>query len=166
MAGYLFDTSTLIALMNDRHAFHRAANDFMDALAEQDLRFVSPISLGELHSGVESIFAIKGQRPLTAAQTLQRAESYGRLAIDHHVARVYGQLKAAMASRFLAKASARRSHLEDWIDNVTGSRLNVNENDLWICAQGFERDLIIVSCDSDFRRVREAEPRLQLELIR
>ena len=122
-AGYLLDTSTLIALMNGGSRFHQAASDFLKALAPTDLSFVSPISLGELHSGVESIFAIKGQRPLTAAQTLRRAESYELLTIDRHVAQAYGQLKAAMAARFLAKASDRRTHLEDWIDNVTGKRL-------------------------------------------
>jgi predicted nucleic acid-binding protein len=134
MAGYLLDTSTLIALMNSGGHLHQPATDFLEALAAEDLTFVSPISLGELRSGVESVFAIKGQRPLTAAKTLQSAESYDLLTVDRHVAQAYGQLKAKMAARFLAKASARRAHLEDWIDNVTGARLNVNENDLWICA--------------------------------
>ena len=166
MAGYLLDTSTLIALMNGGSRFHQPTSDFLEALTAEDITFVSPISLGEIRSGVESIFAIKGQRPLTAAQTLQRAESYDLLTIDRHVAQAYGQLKAAMAARFLAKASARRAHLEDWIHNVTGARLNVNENDLWICAQAFERDLVAVTCDRDFERVRQAEPRLRLQLIR
>jgi len=165
MGGYLLDTSTLIARMNGHHKFHQPVTDFLDALSDGDLTFVSVITLGELRSGVESIFAIKGQRPFTATQTLQRAETHDPLQVDRHVGHAYGQLKAAMAARFLAKASARRTHLEDWIDNATGKRLNVNENDLWICAQGFERDLVVVTCDRDFERVKLAEPRLKLQLI-
>ena len=165
MAGYLFDTSTLIALVNPASVFHQPATDFVAALGVDDLQFVSTISLGELHSGVESAFAIKGQRPLTAEQTLKRAENYGLLEVDRHVALSYGQLKAAMAARFLKKASQRRAHLEEWIDNATGSRLNVNENDLWICAQAHERDICVVACDRDFERVRVAAPNLQLHII-
>lgn len=165
MAGYLFDTSTLIALVNRASVFHQPAADFVAALSMGDLQFVSSISLGELHSGVESAFAIKGQRPLTAEQTLKRAETYDLLDVNRHVALSYGHLKAAMAARFLKKASQRRGHLEEWIDNATGSRLNVNENDLWICAQAYERDICVVACDRDFERVRVAAPDLKLHLI-
>jgi predicted nucleic acid-binding protein len=112
-----------------------------------------------------SAFAIKGQRPLTAAQTLKQAETYDLLEVDRHVALSYGQLKAAMAARFLKKSSQRRAHLEEWIDNATGSRLNVNENDLWICAHAHERDICVVACDRDFERVRVAAPDFQLHLI-
>lgn len=165
MAGYLFDTSTLIALVKPDSVFHRPTNDFVAALGADDLQFVSAISLGELHSGVESAFAIKGRRPLNAEQTLRRAETYDLLKVDHHVALSYGRLKAAMAARYLKKASERRAHLEEWIDNASGSRLNVNENDLWICAQAHERDICVVACDRDFERVRVAAPDLKLHLI-
>ncbi|HBI18446.1 MULTISPECIES: type II toxin-antitoxin system VapC family toxin [unclassified Brevundimonas] len=165
MAGYLFDTSMLIALTNARSPFHQPANDFLASLAGEDLQFVSSVSLGELQSGVDSIFAIKGQRPVTAQQTLKQAEAYDLLVVDRHVALSYGRLKAAMVAKFLPKASQRRSHLEDWIDNATGARLAVNENDLWICAQAHERDICVVACDHDFERVQAAEPTLKLKLV-
>lgn len=72
-----------------------------------------------------------------------------------------------MVQNFMVKASKNKEvgYLEDWIDHATGKRLNINENDLWICAQGFERDLTIVTCDRDFLRVEQAEPRLRLRLL-
>ena len=73
-----------------------------------------------------------------------------------------------MVSTFMPKASRNKppAHLEDWIDHATGKRLGINENDLWICAQGFERDLHVLTCDGDFARVQTAEPRLALSVLR
>ena len=65
-----------------------------------------------------------------------------------------------------ASRSKRPEHLERWIDHITGQRLGVNENDLWICAQGFERDLHVLTCDQDFERVQTAEPRLKVSVLR
>ncbi len=73
-----------------------------------------------------------------------------------------------MVQTFMSKASKNKpvGYLEDWIDHATGKRLAINENDLSICAQGFERDLTVVTYDSDFLRVEQAEPRLRLRLLR
>ena len=111
----------LIALTNARSPFHQPANDFLASLAGEDLQFVSSVSLGELQSGVDSIFAIKGQRPVTAQQTLKQAEAYDLLVVDRHVALSYGRLKAAMVAKFLPKASQRRPNPGTWIDHATGA---------------------------------------------
>lgn len=167
MAGYLFDTSVLIALVDPQSTFNRAAKDVIAAMQEGDLQFVSSISFGEIHTGIETNLRIRGQRPPNAQQTLTLAQTHGLLTIDDHVARSYGALKAAMVARYMPNASRaqRGRFLENWIDQATGLRLGVNENDLWICAQAIERDIFVVSTDGDFERVREAEPRLKLILL-
>lgn len=167
MAGYLLDTSVLIALVDRQNAFHQSATDFTAAMTEADLQFVSSISFGEIHTGIETNFRVRGTRPPNAQQTLALAQTHSLLAVEEHVARSYGALKAAMVTHFMPNASrSQRGHfIENWISMATGLRLCVNKNDLWICAQALERDIHVVSTDSDFERVREAEARLRLTLL-
>lgn len=168
MAGYLLDTSVLIALVDPRSPFNRAANDVMAAMLPTDLQFVSSISFGEIHTGIEVNFNVRGQRPPNAQQTLALALTHSLLIVDEHVAQTYGALKAAMVVRYMPNSSKsqRGQFIENWINHATGLRLGINENDIWICAQALERDIWMVSTDSDFDRVREAEPRLNLLLLK
>jgi tRNA(fMet)-specific endonuclease VapC len=168
MTGYLLDTSVLIALVDPGSVFHATAKSRIDAMEQADLQFVSAVSIGEIRTGVASVQRSHGRTPVHATQVLAAAQARSLLTINTHVAETYGDLKAAMVSRFMPRASKNKSpsHLEDWIDHATGKRLGINENDLWICAQGFERELHIITCDTDFERVQDAEPRLVLSLLR
>lgn len=168
MPGYLLDTSVLIALVDPNHVLHIAATSAINAMAPEDLQFVSVVSIGEIRTGVASVQRVHGRTPIYAIQVLAAAQARDLLPINTHVAETYGVLKAAMVSKFMPKASKNRppSYLEDWIDHATGKRLGTNENDLWICAQGFERDLHVITCDADFELVQEAEPRLALSVLR
>ena len=168
MTGYLLDTSVLIALVDPAHVLHVTVTAAIDAMSGDDLQYVSAVSIGEIRTGVASVKNIHGRTPIHASQVLAAAQARTLLSINTQVAVTYGDLKAAMVSTFMAKASKNKSpaHLEDWIDHATGKRLGINENDLWICAQGFERDLHVLTCDGDFTRVRDAEPRLALSVLR
>jgi len=168
MAGYLLDTSVLIALVDPKHVLHHAAQQAIAAMTDADLQFVSAISIGEIRTGVASVQRIHGRTPVHATQTLAGAQARTLLTVSVHVAEAYGDLKAAMVAHFMPKASKAKppAHLEDWINHATGKRLAVNENDLWICAQAFERDLHVLTCDQDFDRIREAEPRLNVNVLR
>lgn len=168
MTGYLLDTSVLIALVDPAHVLHATAAAAIDAMNADDLQYVSAVSIGEIRTGVVSVQSIHGRTPTHASQVLAAAQARPLLSINTQVAVIYGDLKAAMVSTFMPKASRSKSpaHLEDWIDHATGKRLGINENDLWICAQGFERDLHVLTCDSDFTRVQAAEPRFVLSVLR
>lgn len=167
MAGYLLDTSVLIALVDSKHTHHAAARRALSLMSASDLQFVSAISIGEISTGVASIQKVHGRTPLHAYQVLAEAQSRSVLNVTPQVGEAYGALKAAMAAYFMPNSKNRPAFLEDWIvDVVTGKRLGINENDLWICAQGFERDLNILSCDGDFERVQKAEPRLKVQILR
>lgn len=157
----------LVALVDPNRVLHNAAKSAIDMMAGDDLQFVSAISIGEIRTGVVSVQRIHGRTPVYATKVLAEAQARSLLLINAHVAEAYGDLKAAMVSKFMPKSSRSKSpaHLEDWIDHATGKRLGINENDLWICAQGFERDLHVITCDTDFARVQEAEPRLALSVL-
>ena len=168
MTGYLLDTSVLIALVDPAHVLHGTVTAAVDAMSGDDLQYVSAVSIGEIRTGVASVQNIHGRTPIHASQVLAAAQARTLLSINTQVAVTYGDLKAAMVSTFMPKASRKKphAHLEDWIDHATGKRLGINENDLWICAQGFERDLHVLTCDGDFTRVQAAEPRLALSVLR
>ena len=157
----------LVALVDPNGVLHNAAKSAIDMMAGDDLQFVSAISIGEIRTGVVSVQRIHGRTPVYATKCSAEAQARSLLLINAHVAEAYGDLKAAMVSKFMPKSSRSKSpaHLEDWIDHATGKRLGINENDLWICAQGFERDLHVITCDTDFARVQEAEPRLALSVL-
>ena len=41
--------------------------------------------------------------------------------------------------------------------------LGFDENDLWIAAVALQNDLIVVSSDSDFQRIKQVENKLTIE---
>src|SRR3546814_6707084 len=81
------------------------------------------------------------------------AQAYAVLDVAHHTSAAYAELKTNLAKRYLVKASRRDRPrwLEEWVDKTTGQRLQVDENDLWMCAQVKERDLILVTADDHMR---------------
>lgn len=167
MAGYLLDTSVLIALVDPKSSRHKAAHRAISLMSPSDLQFVSAISIGEISTGVAGIQRVHGKTPLHAHQVLAEAQARSVLNVTVQVGECFGALKAAMAARFMPNSKRKPPYLEDWIvDVATGKRLGINENDLWICAQGYERDLNVLTCDKDFERVQEAEPSLKVQVIR
>src|SRR6185437_15496259 len=121
----------------------------IDQLDPNAPRYVSAISMAELNFGVKLAEAFgMGNLPSLDAM-LNRAQAYGMLEITRHTASAYAELKANLAKKYLVKA-ARRDRprwLENWVDKATGQALQVDENDLWLCAQAKERDIILATAD-------------------
>ena len=68
--------------------------------------------------------------------------------IDKETADTYGRLKSAIIDHFGPKERARRR-------KATTEKLSFQENDLWIAALAIRHQLIVVSTDSDFQRIKE-----------
>ena len=49
-------------------------------------------------------------------------------------------------------------------EEATGRKLQVDENDLWICAQAKERDLIVVTADRWMKRISDADCEVRLHI--
>jgi tRNA(fMet)-specific endonuclease VapC len=71
--------------------------------------------------------------------------------IDEKTAEIYGQLKTRIFNHFAPKDPAKRRKT-----NILS--LGFGDNDLWIAAIALQHNLILVSCDSDFQRMQEAQP--------
>ena len=119
----------------------------IEALDPNSAQFVSAISLAELTFGVRMAEAFGGASLPVLQQMMVEARRYAVLDVTHHTSAAYAELKTNLAKRYLAKANRRDRPrwLEEWVDKTSGQKLQVDENDLWMCAQVKERDLIFLS---------------------
>jgi predicted nucleic acid-binding protein len=87
--------------------------------------------------------------------------------VTRHTAAEYAELKANLANTYLAKLLRRDRPrwVENWIDKATGQALQVDENDLWMCAQARERQLVMITADAKMERVSRADASVRLQII-
>ena len=71
--------------------------------------------------------------------------------IDEETAIIYSQLKASIFDRFAPKDKNKRRR-------TSMSNLGFTDHDLWIAATAIQHKLILVSADSDFKRINEVQP--------
>ncbi len=71
--------------------------------------------------------------------------------IDEETAIFYSQLKAAVFNQFAPKDKKKRR-------STSIVDLGFDDHDLWIAATAIQHNLILVSADSDFVRIRQAQP--------
>jgi predicted nucleic acid-binding protein len=165
--GFLLETTTLSAMLDPSRAKHVAARDFVAALDPAAPKFVSAVALAELMFGQRLMEAFAGASPPTLARILSQAQVHAVLDVTRHTAAEYGELKANLAKAYLAKAFRRDRPrwLENWVDKATGQILQVDENDLWMCAQARERNLVLITADARMSRVSHADTAVRLQII-
>ena len=107
-----------------------------------------------------------GDSPTLRAMILQ-ARAYAVLDLTRHTAAAYAELKTNLAKKYLVKAkrSDRPKYVEEWVDKNKGQKLQVDENDLWMCAQVKERDLLFVTADIRIQRIADADSEVRLLLM-
>ena len=167
MDAFLFDTSVLSALLDPKHPYHAETQQWVNALDASAPRYVSVVGLAELSFGIKLAEAFKmGDLP-TLMEINQQAQDYGVLDISKHTSDAYAELKANMAKKYLEGANRRDRPrwLENWVDKNTERRLQVDENDLWMCAQAKERGINFVTADKNTQRIADADPEVQLFII-
>jgi len=67
--------------------------------------------------------------------------------IDEKTAKIYGQIKAGLIKKFGPKQKTKRQ-------TTKINQLGFDENDLWISAISIRNQLILVSADTDFPRIK------------
>jgi tRNA(fMet)-specific endonuclease VapC len=108
---------------------------------------VSIITYGELLYMAEK--SVQQSENLTAIQTLLNLVDI--YLIDPETAAIYSQIKAGLFDQFASKdpSKRRQTRIQD---------LGFDDNDLWIAATALQFDLILVSADRDFQRMRQVYP--------
>ena len=136
-------------------------------LEQASVLFLSTISLAELEFGVQLARRFGAGGLPTLEKMLKDAHSYPVLEVTHHTSVAYAELKANLAHTYLADATRknRRRWIEDWVDKTSGKKLQVDENDLWICAQAKERALVVVTTDRRMKRIPDADSEVRLRIL-
>ena len=167
MTGYIYDTSVLSALLDAAHQRHADVVRAVALLPEDASHFVSAVSLAELTFGVRMSEAFAPGRLPALEQMLVDVRAYGVLEVGHHTSAAYGELKTNLAKRYLLKANRRDRPrwLEEWPLNNRGQRLQVDENDLWLCAQAKQRSLTLLTADCGMQRIADADPEVVLFIV-
>jgi predicted nucleic acid-binding protein len=167
VSGYLLDTSALSAYLNEEHPHHEVAISVIGGLSTEAAKLVSVVTLAELHYGIR--FAeLQGSRRLAEyRKRLDVVRQYASLDLTRHTSEVYAELKVRLAGQMQRKTGKKMLRwIEDWIEVGSAKRLQIDENDLWICAQAKERDLIVVTGDVDIRQLSSFDPDLKILLTR
>ncbi|KAF0135076.1 MAG: PilT protein domain-containing protein [Candidatus Saganbacteria bacterium] len=76
--------------------------------------------------------------------------------VTSKVADVYGELKYNIFSKYAPKEKTKRN-------KYTLARLGITENDAWIAALAISMGLTVITKDSDFQRIKDADNRLNYE---
>jgi tRNA(fMet)-specific endonuclease VapC len=119
--------------------------DRANQVAASDL-LICTIVQGELVYMMEK----SQQREANLAVLADFLEDIAIYRIDEQTAQIYGQLKARIFGHFAPKAPNQRR-------KATIASLGFGDNDLWIAVIALQHDLTIVSSDSDFQRMQEAQ---------
>lgn len=167
MDAYLIDTSILTVFLDPKHPRHQEVVAAVDAIAPESPRYVSVVGLAELMFGVELAVSIaRGDIPVLRDK-VDRAQQHAILDISRHTSRAYAEIKAKLAIKFLASTLRRDrpTFLQDWVDQANGRSLGIDENDLWMCAQAKEREIIFVTADRRISRIPEADPDVQVLIV-
>jgi predicted nucleic acid-binding protein len=167
--AYLLDTSVLSARYDPSHLKYLNVKEFLDRLSPHDLAFVSSVAIAEIQYGAALYEMAEGHASSVAMDVLYESISnYQIREINKFTAKEYGYIKAKVAFKYLSdpmNRNIRSKWIEDWIDKYTARPLNINEGDLWMCAQAKERNLILLTTDKRMERISDADPDVQIRVI-
>jgi predicted nucleic acid-binding protein len=167
--GYLLDTCTVSALLDGRHKNYENVRRADEAIELGAPRFISRITIAELAFGLAVHEAATGVAHERASEVLRRAQAYPIREITKHTATEYAEIRKNLAVTYLSSLlrSDRARWTDQWIEKVTGEKLQVDENDLWICAQARECNLILMTTDEKMvDRITKADSTVKFRFIK
>ena len=167
MDGFILDTTVLSAYLDTSHRQHLMVQEAIQELEQRGALYLSTISLAELHFGVQMVKAFGGTVLSDLERMLIAARNYPTLEVSHHTSVAYAELKTNLAKKYLTKASRRDRPrwVEKWKDQATSRMLQIDENDLWICSQAKERQLVVATNDRRMKRISDADSEVRLNIM-
>lgn len=165
MDTYLLDTNCVSVLYDASRPNYLAVRNALAVLNPAAPQLVSAITIGELRFGLALSRA--AGRPLTHIEAcIERTEEHPLAEVGRHTAEAFGYVKSSVALKRVDIQRRIQRWVEGWSDSLTGQLLQIDENDLWIAAQAVERNLVVVTSDTDFTRViATAVPELRVQLV-
>lgn len=168
MDGYLLDTNAVSALLDPQDKNHHNILAELDAIEAGAPRYVSCVAIAEVMFGALLDEAVTGRTSPRTAAILRDVQNYPIREITRHTAVEWAEIRNNLAATYLATftKSHRPRWVENWVDRVTGELLQIDENDLWICAQAREWNLTLVTTDKKMvTRMSKADPTLKFLFV-
>ena len=167
MDGFILDTTVLSAYLDASHRKHFTVQDALQELEQRATLYLSTISLVELSFGVQMVRTFGGAALPNLERMLVAARNYPTLDVSHHTSAAYAELKTNLAKKYLCKVGRRDRPrwIEEWKDKATGRKLQIDENDLWICSQAKERQLTVATSDRRMKRISDADSEVRLRIL-
>jgi tRNA(fMet)-specific endonuclease VapC len=148
--GYLLDTCILSLLARDKdHPGRRKVQMKIASLGGEEPLYMSAVSWGEIEYGwrigTKDLLRDEDRGMLTRFMTLDVTQNTGK---------AYAEIKARLFNKYAPKEMRSKKHrVEQLKDPLSGYELGVQENDVWLAAQAFERNLVLVTGDR-MRRIK------------
>lgn len=166
MRGYLLDTCALSAYYNGQHPHHARAVALINGLEANALLLVSVISIAEIEYGIRLAEFQNSSHLPELRERAERIKGHAQLPVTHHTSDVYADLKFKLAQTRIRPGKKKMPRfIEDWADRGSGKVLQIDENDLWICAQAKERDVTLITTDTDFRAFEAADRDIRILFV-
>ncbi len=169
MDSYILDTNIISALLKVDHPRHIDVESAISSIAPDSSKYVSVVTLAEIEFGLELARFNSLDTP-QLRDIVERARAMPLHAVTRHTAKCYGEIKAAVATKFLPKRAKLVSKglqrwPTQWVDEFSGELLQLDENDIWIAAQALERNFVLFTTDKGMRRIGEAVTNLRMRHI-
>lgn len=144
MTGYLLDTNILSYLSYPAESPCRLRIEaHMAALAKDALVCMSAISWGEIEYGWRFSETQRIREKDREAMT-----RFYLLKVSRDTGEAYAEIKARLFEKYAPQEMRfKKRRVEQLKDPLSGHALGVQENDVWIAAQAFERNLVLVTGD-------------------
>ncbi len=137
---YLLDTTHCSRLLNADGGIVKRLEELNDI----------PVKTCVIVEGELVCMAVRSQRK---EENEQKVASFLNnievLPVDSKIAEEYGNIKNAVLTKYGPQKKSRRR-------KATLKEIGLSDNDLWIAAIAKRHNLIVVSGDSDFSRIKEA----------
>jgi tRNA(fMet)-specific endonuclease VapC len=139
-----------------------------EAIEQGAPRYISRITIAELRFGFLLDQEATGRARPNTSEVLRRAEEYPIREITKHTAFEYSKLRTKLAVTHLPSLlrSQRPRWVDQWPTRVRQGTLQIDENDLWICAQALENNLVLLTTDQNMvERIGVADRAIMFQLI-
>lgn len=171
MRDFLLDTQTIRYWHDSGCSQHAAVNGNVTALQQlaaplqvKPRLLVSVVTLGEIEFGHRVALA-----PDPAAQSAYikfvQEELPNPFELSSDAAVAYGDLQTRLFNKYAPGTKRRpKTRPEQLVDPVTARELQIQENDLWLCAQAVAHGIVLVTNDR-MTQIRDVATGMNLPLL-
>jgi len=148
--GYLLDTNILSLLTRAKDDPGRLkVQTKVASLDGVEPLYMSAVSWGEIEYGWRS-----GAKDLLRDYDRGMLTRFRTLTVTQNTGEAYAEIKARLFDKYAPQEMrSKKRRVEQLKDPLSGYELGVQENDVWLAAQAFERNLVLVTGDR-MRRIK------------